>query len=695
MRQYTVTMQKIKSTENPGHLFYDRDLSWLSFNDRVLMEAERETVPLMERIRFLAIYSSNLDEFYRVRMPALMALKGLSRQVESKAFKKLLTRINLKIHEQQVRFGRIIENRILKTLALHRIKLLYNDQIPAEIVAPLKHYFIHSVATYIHIVDITDGAPFFPQNNKLYFVVTVKSSANNNRIYIINIPSDSLSRFVTLQHQDIQYFIFLDDIVRLNLPTIFLDHSIIAAHSFKITRNAELDLQDEFTGNLAKKIEKKIRERDFGLATRFLFEPGIPLKTLEIMKHRLNLIGAHFIEGGKYHNLKNLFELPLKDSKFQYEDWPQLSFKIRKDSLFNEINSGDILFHTPYHHYDTVLRFFNEASIDIAVKKIYVTLYRVANDSRIVNALISAAQNGKKVIVFVELKARFDEANNLKWAKKMKAAGVRIIESIPGLKVHAKMALVKRTSGKKINLIGLLSTGNFNENTAPYYTDHILMTSHEPMLLEVERLFLFLKKRKKHPAQDKLHFKHLLVGQFNLQPGFLELINREIANAKKGLHASIIIKFNNLEDKILIAKLYEASQAGVKIVLIVRSICCLVPGLKGTSDNIFVKRIVDRYLEHGRVFIFNNNNDPVVLLGSADWMNRNIYRRIEVCFTLYNTELKSQIMKIIDLQIQDNTQAVSIDQHCENVQTLSDPAAVPIRSQRVIGEMLVKDIVEV
>lgn len=680
-------MKNMKPARNPDYIFQDRDLSWLSFNERVLQEAERDAVPLMERIKFLGISSSNMDEFFRVRMPALMALKRLASKTEARQIKALLENVHNKVNQQQERFSTIIKNQLAPALRLHGIFLLYNEPLPEEIKDSLKYYYINQVATYIHIVNLSNGSQFFPENNKLYFVVTIRQK-DSNQVFIVNIPSDSLSRFVTLMHGDIQYVIFLDDIIRLSLPVVFAEGEIIACYTFKITRNAELDLEDEFTGNLAKKIEKKIRIRDFGLATRFLFEPGMPETTLKLLRQRFSLEGANIIQGGRYHNLKNLLEFPLKAAIFQYDRWPRLEFKIESDSLFDKISSSDILFHTPYHDYNVIIRFFNEAAIDISVKKIYVTLYRIANDSRIANALISAAKNGKKVVVFVELKARFDEANNLKWAKRMRAAGVQVIESIPGLKVHAKIALVKRKVHGKVKLLGLLATGNFNENTAKYYTDHILMTAQKPVLREVDKLFIFLKKRKKHPTEKSLHFKHLLVGQFNLQSRFLDLINREIYNSKKGLPAAIIIKFNNLEEKILIAKLYEASQAGVKITLIVRGICCLIPGVEGMSENISAKRIVDRYLEHGRIFIFNNNNNPEVFLGSADWMNRNVYRRIEVCFPLYKSEMKSQILKIINLQIQDNTQAVALDTRCDNVEIKNDPATDSVRSQRAIGEML-------
>jgi polyphosphate kinase len=319
----------------------------------------------------------------------------------------------------------------------------------------------------------------------------------------------------------------------------------------------------------------------------------------------------------------------------------------------------------------------------------------VADDSRIANALITAAKNGKKVTVFVELKARFDEANNIRWSKRMRAAGVRIIESIPGLKVHAKLALVKRRGDDHTELYGLLSTGNFNESTARFYTDHILMTSHRRMLREAEKLFKVLKKRKnkkkKKLTSDKANFHHLLVGQFNLKQEFIHLIDQEINNKKKGLEASIIIKFNNLEEQEMIAKLYEASEAGVTVSLIVRGICCLQPGVKGMSENITVNRIIDRYLEHGRVFIFHNNNHPKVFMGSADWMIRNLHRRIEVCFPIYQDDLKSEIINLTNLQLRDNTQSVIINDQGNNVPIpVTGKKNVLHRSQLEIGTMLKK-----
>ena len=667
--------------------FFDRDLSWLSFNERVLKEAARDNVPLMERIRFMAIYSSNLDEFYRVRVPAIKALKILSLPDDEAKLKRSLSAVNQIVMEQLTLFGRIMDTQILPALHANGINLIYKAAIPRSIHKALEEYFIQSVASYVHITRLSGDNSFFPENNKLYIVVTVR--AEDNAVFIVNIPSDVLPRFYTIKDDQNHFIVFLDDIIKLNLSKIFRGQRILSCHSIKVTRDSDLNLEDEFTGNLARKIEKRILVRDSGLATRFLYEPGIPKHVLKFLQEKFQLDTTSLIPGGQYHNLKDLGTLPLHDPQFQYGEWPQVKKEIRGSGLFGEIRRHDILLHPPYHTYDTVLRFFNEASIDAAVKTIYVTLYRIAKDSRIAHALMNAARNGKNVIVFVELKARFDEANNIKWSRKMKAAGVRIIESIPGLKVHAKIALVKRKVAHRTELLGLLATGNFNEVTARFYTDHILMTSYKPLLSEVEALFKFLKKRKKKSGKESLKFKHLLVGHFNLQEAFLDLIDHEITNASQGLPAEIVIKFNNLEDQVLISKLYDASRAGVKVSLIIRGISCLIPGVQGMSENIAVTRIVDRYLEHGRIFMFANNGTPKIYLGSADWMNRNIYRRIEVCFPLRDEKLIAEMIAILKLQLADNCQAVLLNDQSQNLE-LSDGHDNKIRSQLEIAKALSK-----
>jgi polyphosphate kinase len=397
---------------------------------------------------------------------------------------------------------------------------------------------------------------------------------------------------------------------------------------------------------------------------------------------------ASVVEGGRYHNLKDLASLPVSSQDISYPAWPPVQGIEGVDlhtTLFEALVERDLMVHAPYQTYDTILRFFNEAAIHPAVEEIYTTMYRVAHDSKIAHALISAARNGKKVTVLVELKARFDEANNIRWAKKMKSAGVRIMHSINTLKVHAKLALVKRRDPDHPYL-GLLATGNLNEGTARFYTDHILLTAHQPMLKEAEQLFGFLRKKKKAEKTDVITFQHLLVAQFNLQTKFLALLDREIEHAKNGLPSGVTIKLNNLEEEVLINKLYEASNAGVKINLIVRSICRLVPGVAGQSENIVVKRIVDRYLEHGRVFVFLNKGEREVFMGSADWMNRNIYRRIEVCFPIYDEKLKKQLMEILSIQWADTAQAVLIDSELQNVSL--PKVATSIRSQEAIYQFL-------
>lgn len=661
--------------------FFNRDISWLSFNGRVLDEAAKETVPLLERINFLSIFSSNLDEFYRVRVPALLALNKINKE-GGNVFDEATDIID----SQQQQFGNILNHSVIPALEKERIFLLYGREVPEKLLPEVSRYFFTQVAGLIQPVLLAEGTTFFPANNQLYIAVTVQSKKQDEQLYLVNVPVNNIPRFFKVAAPEGDYIIFLEEIICLHLGQLFPNASINGAFNIKVTRDAEFELLDEYGEDLAEKIEKQLVKRDFGFASRFLYAPGIPLRQLQNIIRLLGLNKASVVEGGRHHNLKNLSSIPVQRAALSYPPWPPVPDEHRADeTLFASIEKKDRIVHAPYHSYDTVLRFFNEASIDPAVEEIYTTMYRIAKDSRIAHALISAVNNGKKVSVLVELKARFDEANNIRWAKEMKAAGIRIIYSNNALKVHAKIALVKRKH-KKTPLLGLLATGNLNETTAKFYTDHILLTTFQPMLAEVEQLFVFLNKRKKAEKEDQLQFDHLLVAQFNLQSSFISLLSREIDFAKQGLPASVFIKMNNLEEEVLINKLYEASNAGVEIKLLVRSICRLVPGVPGQSENIIVRRIVDRYLEHGRVFIFGNNGQPVIYLGSADWMNRNIYRRIEVCFPVYDDAIKIQLRQILALQWQDNVQAVTIDKKLQNIPVKND--APPLRSQEAIKDLL-------
>ncbi len=679
--------------------FFNRDISWLSFNERVLKEASRPAVPLLERVKFLSIYSSNLDEFYRVRIPVLLALHKLYKkdtigENQRKENPDIVIQVRDIINQQLAEYGKILTQQLVPSLKQNGIHLLYNEPIPKVICAATTEYFFSEVLAFLQPVYLSRlTSSFFPENNKLYLATIAETKEGKEEIIIVNIPSDVLPRFFTIQENNEQFIVFLDDIIKENLSAVFKNLIIKGSYSFKTTRDAEINLEDEYTGDIAEKIEKQIEKRDYGLATRFLYDPAMPLRNTESIIIECGLTNAIIVEGGVYHNLKDFSGLPVKNPKLSYAPLQSVvqNSSEEKELLLEQLIRKDIIIHPPYQSYNPVLRFFNEAAVNDDVEEIFVTLYRVAQESRIVNALISAAKNGKKVSVFIELKARFDEANNLKWSKKMKAAGIKIIYSIPNLKVHAKIALVTKRNKDIVSYVGLLATGNLNESTARFYTDHILLTSNQVLMQEMDVLFQFLSKRELPTKENLISFNHLLVAQFNLQQRFLELIDNEIRNAQSGLPARIIIKLNNLEERVLIKKLYEASNAGVKIDLIIRSICCLIPGIPGMSENITIKRIVDRYLEHGRVFIFHNNGKDEVFLGSADWMNRNIYRRIEVCFPVYNEEIKKEIIDLVNLQLRDNTQAVFIDKALNNIEL--HPDGQPVQSQQAIYHLL-KDRVE-
>jgi polyphosphate kinase len=474
--------------------FNDRDLSWLSFNDRVLAEAERDSVPLLERIKFLSIFSSNLDEFYRVRMPVLAALQKIDTvgidEVESGDLQKAKKLISA----QQERYGKLFAGIIIPQLKQHKVKVYYNEELTEALKPALSRYFYSDVLAYLQPIYLKDNN-FYPENNQLYFMVTLGKEEGTPDFVIVNIPSDKISRFFTIDADGQQVVVFLDDIIKANLNKLFPGKNITGCYSFKITRDAELDLKDEYPGDIAEQVEDQLNKRDKGLATRFLYQPGIPLKDLQYLVEQVGLANAVSVQGGVYHNLKDLMDFPVKIPGLTYQRWQPAVWPHIPDNefLLDYIDKQDVLLNVPYQSYHSILRFFNEAANNPTVEEIYITLYRVAKESKIVNALISAAKNGKKVTVMIELKARFDEANNIKWARKMKAAGVKIIYSITALKVHAKIALVKRNEDGRIKYSGLLATGNFNESTASFYTDHILMTANPKLTREMELLLIFAR----------------------------------------------------------------------------------------------------------------------------------------------------------------------------------------------------------
>ena len=665
-------------------MLFNRDLSWLTFNHRVLQEAKDATVPLYERLRFLSIFSSNLDEFFRVRYPIVAAFSKLNKKtIRKESFlteEDFSEKIQSLINEQLNEFGDILINDLIPSLQEKGIYFYYNKPLLPQHIAEVKQIFLSRVLSFIQPVFLSaeSAYDFLPENNHLYFIVTLSNSHKNMVSHVsINIPSHKLSRFFVLSPIDgMNYVVFIDDIIRENIDILFPGQTIESIYSIKFNRDAEINLGDEYTANVLEKIEKQLSKRDVGAPSRFLFEHGMPSYLQMFLSSFFNADMKDMFEGGRYHNLSNLYNFPSFDNSLFYKKQEAIHYPpIAGGDIFANVISKDILLHLPYQSYIPVLSFFNQAAVDADVKEIFITLYRVAAESHIVNALISAAKNGKKVTAFIELKARFDEANNIKWSRVMKNAGVKLIYSDPSIKVHSKIALVKKEiAGKKLSY-AVLSTGNFNENTALFYTDHVLMTTKTEVCDELELLFAYLQNKKNSSGKKSVLFKELMVAQFNLIEQFEMLINKEITKHKNGQPAKIRIKVNNLEEPYFINLLYKASAAGVVVELMVRSICCLIPEQEKLSENIVVKRLVDKYLEHTRLFIFGAGDDAVVVMGSADLMTRNLRRRIEVCIDIKDQNCREQLIHYFQLQWQDNAKTSRILNNGEQLrQTVSGVA---------------------
>jgi polyphosphate kinase len=648
-------------------MLLNRDISWLEFNLRVLQEATDTTVPLYERIKFLSIFSSNLDEFFRVRYPYITTLAKLDKKIRKQASVELQEdvagEIQSEIHRQLDRYGHILEEQIIPELKENGVIFYYNSEIRKEHMAEIRELFLSKILSFVQplYLDTDANKKFIPENSKLYLFVSMKDHDPGTLKHgIVNIPSDKLSRFYVLTPIDgYQYVIFIDDIIRLNLPFLFPGSEIQGVYSIKFNRNSEICLDNELGGDILLKIEKELKKRDLGAPSRFLYEANMPRNVQFLIAGIFNLNFDEMFSGGHYHHLSDLASFPKFDKDLTYPKRKQLHLPELQDSsdIFNVLHTRDILLHLPYQSYNPVLSFFNQAAVDTGVSEIYITLYRVAAESHIINALISAARNGKKVTAFIELKARFDEHNNIKWSKEMKKAGITIIYSIPNIKVHSKIAIIKKTSGNQVLSYALLSTGNFNEITALFYTDHVLMTTDPAIITELMDLFRILQKNSVDRLKTKNGFEKLLISQFNMKEQFEKLIDNEIQKVKNGKEGLIRIKLNNLEEPDLIYALYKAGKEGVTVQIIVRSICCLVPEPGG---NVTIKRLVDRYLEHSRFFIFGSDAHAEVIMGSADWMNRNIHHRIEVCVPIMAGECKKELLDYFRLQWNDHTKSTFV-----------------------------------
>jgi polyphosphate kinase len=642
----------------------NREISWLYFNDRVLQEAADPTVPLIERVRFLAIFSSNLDEFYRVRvatMTRLAALNEKSKEILGYNPKKLLNQIKNLVVKQERKFNNLYENIIVKQLAEEKIFILNDKQLNVSRGAFVKNYFREKLLATLVPIMLDDSLPLPELRDRaIYFFVKLTKN-KKTRFALIEFP-DSLSRFIVLpETNNLKFIILLDDIIRYSLEDIFFifEHDSIEAYSLQLTRDAELDLDKEVSGKFIDALSKSLQKRKKGTPMRLLYDTEMPMDMLKYLVTKMGLHGESLIPGNRYHNFKNFISFPnvgSPDLEFvKYAALPVEDLSFGK-SLLGLIAKKDYMVSTPYQSYDYIIHFLREAAIDPKVKEISIAVYRLAENSRIVHALVNAAKNGKKVNCLVELRARFDEQNNIFWSNRLEEEGVNVLYGIAGYKVHSKICLVSRLEKQKIVHYACLSTGNFNEKTARIYADHTLFTANKKITDDLDIVFKALKRNTLPRG-----LKTLIVSPIDSRPAIYKLIDNEIKNAKAGKKAYMILKMNSLADEGLISKLYQASNAGVKIKMIIRGMCCLVPGVKGFSENIEVISIVDKYLEHARVHIYCNGGDELIYLTSADFMSRNIDTRVEVGFPILDQHLKKEVKDIINIQLQDNTKAREIN----------------------------------
>ncbi len=656
--------------------YNDRELSWLSFNKLVLKQIKDKNLPIFERIKFLAIYSSNLDEFFRVRVAYHRSLIGLSKKNRKNLDyrpEKVLENIKKEVFIQQTEIEKEFYDVIIPELDNCGITFYNNQKLNENHKEFIKEYFSKELFPEIQPVLLSSSGAVmsFLKDNVIYLAIKMLrkkvKDVNKFKYAVILVPTKTLGRFIELPDYNGNHFVmFLEDMIRQHLHSIFPGYEILESYSIKVSRNADLMIEDEFSGNILAKLRKSLKQRKTGFPARFSYDRNMPNELLNVIKLVFNLSENDYLPAGKYLNFSDFFDFKNPLKKHELEPLKPLKHPLfeKSNSVFDAIIKNDILLHFPYHTYDYVLKFFSEAAIDPDVKEIKTTQYRVATNSAIVNALIAAAGNGKEVTVFVELKARFDEQKNIKFADKMKQAGINIITGIPGLKVHAKVALVikKNIKKNKNENLAFLSTGNFNEKTAKQYSDEGFFTSNKDIIKDIKKFFFYLE----NPLDIDINFKKILVPRFNMLEVFKEKIQREINNANNGKKAYILLKMNGLGDKEIIDTFYNASLNNVSIDLIVRGICKLKPQMK-YSKNIKVTRIVDRFLEHSRIFAFYNNGDWEVYISSSDLLTRNIRRRVELITPIEDKKLKDEIIDILKIQLKDNTKAKFLDKNGNNV----------------------------
>lgn len=681
--------------------YFKRDISWLSFNYRVLMEAEDDTLPIYERIKFLSIYSSNMEEFYEIRVAEHrgVIMKKNYTDESSEEAEATLAAITNEVNWQQKEYHCVFHHVILPELERQGIHL-YQDSRPEPFHEEfVRNFFNEEVFPFLAPVVIQkDDIRTFIRDRRLYLVIRMKKKKTEQeektaespafQYVLMKIPFSKVPRFIELpKHEGKSYIMFIDDIIRANLSSVFIGYEIDSCYNIKISRDADIYLEDETSSTIVENIRKKLKKRKIGALSRFMYDMDMPKDFLDFLCQAFSISQEDLVMGGRYNNLQDLIKLPNPGSKELEWKSPspmRVPYLDEMGSMIRAVKKQDVFLHFPYESFDYLIRLLMEAAFDPKVDEIKITQYRVAENSAVINTLISAAQNGKKVTVFVELKARFDEENNMSSSEKMKQAGIQIIYSIPGLKVHAKVAVILRKddgNGRKRKDIAYLSTGNFNEKTARVYSDMALLTSNPAIVQDINKVFAILEGKLESPT-----FTHLLVARFNMVPELDRMIEREIEHVRAGRKGRIILKMNGLHDTHMINSLYRASECGVEIDLIVRGICCLIPN-RPYSRNIRITRIVDMFLEHSRVWYFYNDGEEEVYLASADWMRRNLNRRIETAFPILDASIQQMIIDILHIQLKDNVKACWIDEKLQNVPK-KDDSHVKVRAQMEIFNYL-------
>lgn len=643
--------------------YLDRDISWMYFNHRILREAERDIVPLLDRLTFLGIYSSNLDEFFRVRVATLTRLaemKQHSMKKEAQQARSVLDAIRLLNDSYSAEYSDAVAE-VEKKLSEAGIRIVGPQELDDE----QKHYvrgiFRRQISGFVNPVWLTK----FPElsresDDHIYFAVEALKAGGRPDYAVIDLPTKLCGRFVELPQNDgCRFVMYLDDVVRMCLPMVFagMGYDKIGAWSFKFTKDAEMDIDNDVSEGTLQKISKGVKSRRRGDALRVVYDAAMPVALLQTVLAKLKLGKLDTVmPAGRYQNHKDLMSFPSGGNPgLHYSAWPPLvPAELKKtESLLSLIRKGDRYIHAPYHTFDYFIRVLQEAAVSKDVKSIKITLYRVARDSKVIKSLICAARNGKKVTAVVELLARFDESSNINWAKKMQDAGINVIFGVEGLKVHSKIVHIGMKHGPDLAIV---STGNFHEGNAKAYTDYTLFTARPEIVSDVDRVFDFFKR-----PYNPVEFKHLLVSPNSMRSRFINLIDDEIRNRKKGLEAWIKIKINHITDRGMVEKLYEASRAGVPVELVVRGNCSIITGREDWSENIQGAGIIDRYLEHSRIFIFCAGGEHKTFMGSADWMPRNLDHRVEVITPVYDETIKADLFNVVQAGLADNTHARIVD----------------------------------